>query len=268
MTFAGRAGPGRRAHPKPQSLSPFRGGRGGAGVGCLALLVFLGAVVALVWMALLPHLVSWRLEAKTGFPTRIERLVANPFAGSLRVEGLVMENPAGFEPRTFLAVNTLALNVRLTALLRKELIFDEVVLDLARVSVVTRADGANNLGLLVEGWSGGDPATRPAPRDRPDKAERPWLVRRLELRLGTVEIVNAAARPPERRELVLNHVQTLHEVSTFSHLLTPELMRSLPGLGGVLGWVRAGTGFVAEAGRRPWARVNSLFRRLEESAGP
>jgi hypothetical protein len=268
MTLAGRAGPGRRDYPKPQSRPPFRGRRGGAGVGCLALLVFLGAVVALVWMALLPHLVAWRLEAKTGFPTRIERLVANPFTGTLRVEGLVMENPAGFEPRTFLAVNTLALDVRLTALLRKELIFDDVVLDLARVSVVTRTDGANNLGLLVEGWGGGGPATRPAPRDRGDKADRTWLVRRLELRLGTIEIVNHAAQPPERRELVLNHAQTLHEVSSFAQIFTPEFMRRLPGLGGVLGWVRTGTGFVAEAGRRPWARVNSLFRRLEDQAGP
>lgn len=268
MTFVGRPGHARRGYPKPQSLTPFRGRRGGAGVGCLAFLVFVAAVVALIWMALLPHLVAWRLEARTGFPTRIERLVANPFTGTLRVEGLVMENPAGFESRTFLAVNTLALNLSLTALVRRELVFDEVALDLARLSLVTRADGTTNLGRLAEAWAGQGAATAPPSRKEREKARREWLVRRLDLRLGTVEVVNNAARPPERQEHVLNHTQILPDVTAFSQILTPELMRRLAGLGGVVGWVRSGTGFVTEAGRRPWRGLNSLFRRLEDSPRP
>jgi hypothetical protein len=119
-------------------------------LGLLAFLVFIGAMGALVWMLFLPHLVAWRLEARTGFPTRIERLAANPLTGTLRLEGLVMENPAGFEPRTFMAVNVLAADLRLTSLLRRELVFETVELDLARVSLVTRRDGTNNLGLLHE----------------------------------------------------------------------------------------------------------------------
>jgi len=269
MTHAGRPVEFSKEMLRCNGLAPFRGRaqRGGVGLGLLAFLVFIGAMGALVWMLFLPHLVAWRLEARTGFPTRIERLAANPLTGTLRLEGLVMENPAGFEPRTFMAVNVLAADLRLTALLRRELVFETVELDLARVSLVTRRDGTNNLGLLHEAWRAGGVGRDPGGRPDPGEA-RSWLVRRLDLRLGTIEVVNHAANPAEQREFVLNHSQTMNEVTSVQQVLTPELLRRLPGLGGVVGWLRTGTGLVGDLGRLPWAGLNSLFRKLEESAQP
>jgi hypothetical protein len=264
----------------------FRGCNGGVMFTLLVLLVVAGAAMALVWMAFLPQLVAARLEARTGFPTRIEQLRANPFTGRVELEGLVIENPAVFGPRTFVVVNAFATRVNLWSLPRATVVFETMSLDVARVALVTNTDGTNNLDLfktrLAEGQAVAvvDPEVAAAPA-KTGKPAREFLVKRLELRLGTLELVNLTARRPTQRELVLDHAESLQDVTELRQLLTPALLlrMSVAGaslenmgpedLGFTLGlWLRTGGGHLEALGRRATDTLKSLFEKLEDSRKP
>lgn len=269
----------------------FRGRAGGTAGGVmftlLVLLAVVGAVVALLWMAFLPQFVAARVEARTGFPTRIERLSANPFTGRVELEGLVIENPAVFEARTFAVVNAFATRVNLFSLPRATLVFETMALDVARVALVTNTDGTNNLDLfktrLAEGQTAAvvDPLAPPVVESKKKGEGREYLVKVLELRLGTLELVNLTSRRPTRREFVIDHAETLRDVSALKQLLTPALLRRMAmagaawenlgpeDLGFTLGlWLRTGGGHLEALGRRATDTLKSLFEKLEDSRGP
>lgn len=254
----------------------------------LVLLAVVGAVGALWWMAFLPQFVAARVEARTGFPTRVERMSANPFTGRVELEGLVIENPAVFETRTFAVVNAFATRVNLFSLPRATLVFDTMALDVARVALVTNTDGTNNFDLfktrLAEGQAAAvvDPLAPAVAKPQDNKGEeRKYLVKELELRLGTLELANLTTRRPTRREFLIDHAETLRDVSELKQVLTPALLRRMAmagapwenlgpeDLGFTLGlWLRTGGGHLEVLGRRATDTLKSLFEKLEESRGP
>lgn len=270
----------------------FRGGAGDTAGGViftlLGLLAVVGAAGALWWMAFLPQFVAARVEARTGFPTRIERMSTNPFTGRVELGGLVIENPAVFEARTFVVVNAFATRVNLFSLPRATLVFETMALDVARVALVTNTDGTNNLDLfkvrLIDGQEAAvvDPAVATIPVTKQGEGKsREYLVKELELRLGTVELVNLTTRRPTQREYVIEHTETLRDVSELKQVLTSVLVRrmALAGaawenlgpedLGFTLGlWLRPGGGRLDALGRRVTETLKSLFEKLEELREP
>ncbi len=254
--------------------------RGGAKFKLLLFLAFLTAVLLLVWMAFLPQIVAARIEAATGFPTRIEHLSASPFTGRVHLEGLIVENPQTFGPRTFVALNEFRADLQVPTLFKRTLVFEAMKVDLAHAVVVTNTDGTNNLDLFNERWRGDHPPAEPT-KSVADRTEPRWLIKELELSVGTIELINLTARAPSRRELRLDFDYTYRDVTAVNQLMVPALMTRmavaggafenlLPGeLGRTLGdWLGATGGFFQSAGRRVGDTLKSLFEKLEESKKP
>lgn len=250
--------------------------RGGVKLALLIGLTLFGAAVALVWMALLPWIVANRIEAVTGFPTRIDRLVANPFTGRATVEGLVIDSPPTFRPATFLVVNEFQADLQLFTLFRETVVFDEVRLDLARAVIVTNTDGTNNLDLFKSRWPG-----KRVERANPSDAPPRWLVHRLELAVGTIELINLNSRAPSQRKLELDFAYSYRDVSSVKQLMVPALLRRMAVAGGSFegllpdelgetlgGWIGEVGGVLGGIGRKATDTLKSLFEKLEESTKP
>src|SRR5690606_30763264 len=82
-----------------------RGVRGGVCARLLLLIVVAGAAAAMVWMLFLPQLATAHVAQRSRFGVAIEALAANPFAGTVLLRGVTVENPAVFGPRDFIRLD-------------------------------------------------------------------------------------------------------------------------------------------------------------------
>jgi uncharacterized protein involved in outer membrane biogenesis len=148
------------------------------------------AMAAFGWMLLLPGLFTSVIENRTGFPASVESFYANPFTGEVRMRGLVVVNPAGFNETKFIDLQQFSAKADLFSLLGKSPVLDMTTLDLARITVVTNAQGANNLDLVyrrlaLAGEKKAVAAGKPSPLQ--------FLVRNLDVRVNEVVVKDERA---------------------------------------------------------------------------
>ena len=108
-----------------------------------------GGMIALGWMVLLPGLFTSVIQNRTGFPAKIDYFYANPFTAEVRMRGLVIMNPAGFNDSDCLELRQFSAKADLFSLLSRAPVFDMSTLDVARITVVTNAKGKTNLDLIA-----------------------------------------------------------------------------------------------------------------------
>lgn len=121
---------------------------GGILIQSLVFLVCAFAMLALGWMILLPGLFTSVIENRTGFPARVDSFYANPFTAEVRMKGLVIVNPTGFAEADFIELRQFTAKADLFSLLGSKPVLDMTTVDVARLTVVTNASGANNLDLI------------------------------------------------------------------------------------------------------------------------
>lgn len=155
---------------------------GGALTQIVMFLVCAFAMLAFGWMLLLPGLFTSVIENRTGFPARVDSFYANPFTGEVRMRGLAVVNPAGFTESQFLDLKQFSAKADLFSLLGGNPVLDMTTLDVARITVVTNAQGANNLDLVYRrlATSSAKKTAAPAPLQ--------FLVRNLDVRLNEVVV--------------------------------------------------------------------------------
>jgi hypothetical protein len=167
---------------------------GGALTQIVMFLVCAFAMLAFGWMLLLPGLFTSVIENRTGFPARVDSFYANPFTGEVRMRGLVMVNPAGFAESQFLDLQQFSAKADLFSLLGGNPVLDMTTLDVARITVVTNAQGANNLDLAYRRLATSSakktsaPAKPGAPAQTVSPAPLQFLVRNLDVRLNEVVV--------------------------------------------------------------------------------
>lgn len=164
---------------------------GGALIQIVVFLVCAFAMLAMGWMLLLPGLFTSVIQNRTGFPARVDSFYANPFTGEVRMRGLVIVNPTGFSESEFLDVQQFNAKADLFSLLGKKPVLDMTTVDVARITVVTNASGANNLEMMYRRLA--PPAPRkPTPAAaaasaKPNPALQ-FLIRNLDVRLDQVVV--------------------------------------------------------------------------------
>lgn len=170
------------------------------------------AMLAFGWMLLLPGLFTSVIENRTGFPARVESFYANPFTGEVRMRGLVMANPPGFSESRFIDLQQFSAKADLFSLLGGNPVIDMTTLDVARITVVTNAQGANNLDLVYRRLAGtvapkksvSSAKSLSAGSAAPAASTFQFLVRSLDVRLN--EVVVKDERPGKT-------VQNVHQLS-------------------------------------------------------
>src|SRR5437879_11473526 len=85
--------------------SDFRSRRGQSFVKVFVFILVLAATLTVLWVLLLPSLVTGLIKKRTGFDAAVESLYANPFTASINIHQLKIDNPDTFPQRNFVMVN-------------------------------------------------------------------------------------------------------------------------------------------------------------------
>lgn len=213
--------------------------RGGVFPRLLAFLAVLFAIAALLWMALLPEIVTGQIRSRTGFESTVASLSCNPFTGRLTIRGLVLTNPPAFNTGDFVQLREFRAAGDLLSLWSDRIVLDELVLDVRRLALVRRADGRSNaelfeqnLGLLAPAPVA--PASIPSASTPPQAAAasvtvatpvRSFLIRRFVLRFDQLVLADYSGAKPDVREFNLALDQHYENVTAGKQLLVPDVLK-------------------------------------------
>ena len=255
-----------------------RGLRGGAGLKLLVALSALFSFVALAWMLLLPKYLEVCVQRETGFSCSVKVLMCNPFMGHVRVSGLSLDNPPSFESPGFVRVRSLEGDLSLMSYFTDQWVVEDLDVDVERLVIVTDAAGRSNASAFAAALNAGNAAGSP---------RRSWLVRRLRLRLGTLEIIDGPPGHGPARTYALGIDHRFTSVSNPSQLLIPSLLRSLGPAEAATGfsrWIPGGFGstlsrelktlssgsmsVIRQLGTKAQRDAHDLFHALEQSLKP
>ncbi len=233
----------------------------------LMCLVCVAAMLVLGWMLFLPGLLTSVIEKRTGFITRVDSIYANPFKGEINLRGLVMVNPAGFSHAEFLDLRQFTAKADLLSLFGDHPVIDMSTIDVARVTVVTNAQGVNNVDLLSRrlSWLPDKKAAKGKTTAAP-AADSPlkFLISHLDVHLGEIVVINDSGKTPSKHLTQLNFQHTYTNVTSADKFLA----ETAPSLNGVaLATLLPGdTGrALDEATQRALPRQTYAFRRAGES---
>ena len=229
----------------------------------LMCLVCMAAMLGLGWMLFLPGLLTSVIEKRTGFVTRVDSIYANPFKGEINLRGLVMVNPAGFHHSDFLDLRQFSAKADLLSLFGDHPVIDMSTIDIARVTVVTNAQGVNNVDLLSRRLSLLlDKKSKAKPGVAVDSPLK-FLIRHLDVKLGEVVVVNDSGETPGQQATPLNFQHSYTNLTSSDKFLA----ETAPSLNGTtLATLLPGeTGrALDEATQRALPRQTYAFRRAGE----
>ena len=155
----------------------------------LVLLILIGAwaVVVLTKDWILKTAVEIAIQKTTGFPTHVERLQFD-LPSTLRIEGLEIRNPAGFQEQILARVPEIYVSLELGELLRHERThLTEVRLNIQEVNIEKNEQGISNIELLKSvGGTQKKAPVRKMEKPAQKKSGMPFLLERLELTIHDV----------------------------------------------------------------------------------
>jgi hypothetical protein len=250
--------------------------RGGAVFKLIVFLAVVFAIGALGWMLFLPTLVTSQLRKKSGFDVTVDRLAANPFTGNVEIRGLVVTNPPTFSSPDFLELRAFRARTRVGSLLSEQPVFDQMSIDVAKVTLVKRSDGKTNAQAFQENLKDG---RRESLVER--EPTKSFLIRKLDLKVDQLVVLDASSPKTLRRDFTLNINQHYEDVTSIEQLVAPDMLKNLApvatAVGGLLpgDWGRAvsaagasGTQFLKQVGKKVEERTKGFFDALEESKKP
>lgn len=156
------------------------------------------------WLAL-PQILQSQAQSyiaeKTGHRLTLDRPVFDPFALSLRIANLRLEEPDG---KPLFAFRELLVDLSSASLFRRAVVFDRIRLDAPEVTAVMRGDGRFNWTALAEALK--------SKEDKPDSPLPRLDIHSFELAGGRVDFADERADFSTRIEpldLTLNELSTL-----------------------------------------------------------
>jgi hypothetical protein len=194
--------------------------RGGFLAKVLLVLALLAVVAAIVWVLLLPRIVATTIRSKTGFAVKIDRLSVNPFTAKVQLGGFVVQNPEGWpEAAPFVELREFRADADLFPLLGGKLMADEVVVDVAQVTLVKNKDGVLNAIAFKDGLAG--PASpEPAPKEK-SGAKTEFLIKRMVVKFDKLTYADHSGRKPSVKEYNLGISRELTNVDSVADLVSP-----------------------------------------------
>jgi len=159
--------------------------------GIALFLVLVGALGVWALGRFSPRLLDASLAGQSGAHLTVEDNQTNLFLGRVDYAGLVITNPSRWREREFLRVKRLVLDLDpLTFVEGGDQVVNEAELDLDRVTIVGKADflADNNAKDIANGLKGS--ASAPGPATEPTPAPRPFLIKRLRVRVGRLTVVS------------------------------------------------------------------------------
>lgn len=255
-------------------LSPRRGGLLAK---LLLALVVVFALGAIAWAVLLPSIAASTIRSKTGFAVKLDALSVNPFTAKVHLRGAVIQNPEGWPERAFVELRDFRADADLFPLLGGKFMADDVVVDVARVTLVRNRDGVLNAVAFKDGLLGEKPADAPKPGEPAKKTE--FLIRHLTLKFDQLVYADHSGRSPSVRSYDLGISREMENVDSIAKLATPFSGAALavvsdalgglfPAAAGLLqsagGLLKDGGGLLKDGGKQAGETLKGLMQQLEK----
>jgi hypothetical protein len=186
----------------------------------------LAATFALMWMLLLPSIVTGLIKKRTGFDATVQHLYVNPFTASVYISQLRINNPDTFPQNDFVSVNEFKTAVEPGSVFSDRVVVKDAVFDVAFIAVVKNAQGQTNLDAFKAGVQsssaedkGPDQKGQPKPA-APAEKEPPkqFLIHHLVVKLDKIIIADYSGAQPNVREITLNINRTFTEVTDLKQI--------------------------------------------------
>ncbi|MGA3006361.1 MAG: hypothetical protein ABSE59_00570 [Opitutaceae bacterium] len=198
-------------------------------------LVALAATFALMWVLLLPSIVTGLIKKRTGFDATVQSVYVNPFTASVDIKRLEITNPDTFPQKDFVTVNQFKTVVDLGSVFSDRVVVKEAVFDVALIAIVKNAQGQTNVDVFKAGLTpppapapkapSGNNGPAPAPAHAPAEKTPPkqFLIRNLVVKLDKIIIADYTGSEPNTREIPLNINHTFTDVTDVTQISGPLL---------------------------------------------
>jgi hypothetical protein len=137
-------------------------------------LLIIGAVILVLVVALMLFLgqiikagVNTAGPKLAGVPVHLDRAVVNPFTGMVRITGLVIGNPQGFNTPSAMELNDFKLKIKMSSLFSKAIVIEEILIDAPQITY-EKGLRSSNLSTLQANLAPAKTET-PAPEAKPAK---------------------------------------------------------------------------------------------------
>jgi hypothetical protein len=149
------------------SSNSFHRCSGGIVRSALVGVIFLGALLALLWMAFFRFAMERELMVRTGFATSIERLFCNPMSGRMRADAITFRNPKGFPDTEFMRLSEVDLAIKPLTIRSNLISVPELALVVDQLSLVVTHTGQMNTRVFSDALDGANESESDHPSDRP-----------------------------------------------------------------------------------------------------
>jgi hypothetical protein len=206
--------------------SNFRNCRGGILFKFAGFILVLAATFALMWILLLPSLVTGLIKKRTGFGATVQSLYVDPFTGTVNITQLKITNPDTFPKKDFVSVNQFKTSVEPGSLFSDRIVVKDAIFDVAYISMVKNAEGQTNINVFEAGVSPGQksPGQENEPQSATPAEKKPpkqFLIRHLVVKLDKLVIADYSRSQPEVREIPLKINRTFADVTNLTQISAP-----------------------------------------------
>lgn len=231
-------------------------------------LVVLAALGAIAWIVFLPKVVASQIQSKTGFAVAVDHLSVNPFTANVSIRGLVLKNPAGWPTDAFLDLREFKADAKLTSLFSDRMTANEVVLDIARFTLVKNQQGVLNAKAFSDAiMSGG---SEPAPKS--EGPAKKFLIKHLVLKFDQLVYADHSGAQPSVKEYDLHLQRDLQDVDSVAKIINPISTASFGVIADALGGVLNGrtdllkdvSGAIQDAGKKTGEKLKGFMDSLDK----
>jgi uncharacterized protein involved in outer membrane biogenesis len=147
------------------------------------ILLITGAVIVGLWVVLMLSLgqivkaaVNTAGPKLAGVPVHVKTVFVQPFLGIVRIKGLVIGNPEGFNTPSAMELNDFKLDVKMTSLFSKAIVIEEILIDAPQITYEKGLKSSNlstlQANLAPKETAEPKPEAAPAPEKKKGAAKK------------------------------------------------------------------------------------------------
>ncbi len=183
-------------------------------IGFFLLVIVCGVVGVIVADHFAVGIAGKILQERSGFTMSVAKQDISILSGAVDLQGLKIENPDRFAAKDFVSLNEVKAKVEVMPLLKKQIVVDEIVVDLDCLSVVENKDGEYNFVALQKSLMPPKTGTEATAANKAaGPSIPPFTIKKLTIRVHTAKYFDFASGDGKPRVYNLNYDKTFTDVT-------------------------------------------------------